>query len=119
MNLTPVFKLLSDETRLRVILLLSIEELCVCEICGILDEPQPKISKILSKLRDLDLVFDKRKEKYVFYTIKDTNTLLNHTLRYILENMNDYPQLVIDQQRLSTKADYIDQCALETIKEIS
>ncbi len=38
------FKLLSDETRFRVIMLLLEKELAVCELVGILDLPQPKIS---------------------------------------------------------------------------
>ncbi len=118
MNLTPIFKLLSDETRLRVILLLSKEELCVCEICGVLDEPQPKISKVLSKLRDLDLVSDIRREKFVFYKVKDTNGILNNTLMYILENLEDYPKLVSDQKRLINKTDYLDQCSLNLLKNI-
>lgn len=101
MKLTPIFKLLSDETRLRVILLISCEELCVCELCGILNEPQPKISKkILSKLRDLDLVSDQRKDKFVFYSIKDNNKLLNHTTQFILNNIDDYPNILEDQSRL-------------------
>jgi ArsR family transcriptional regulator len=119
MTLTPVFKLLSDETRLRIILLLAKEELCVCEICGILDEPQPKVSKVLSKLRDLNLVSDRRIEKFVFYSVKDTNELLNHILLYILKILDDYPQLVIDQQRLTNKTDYMDHSALESLRELS
>ncbi|QRN85722.1 metalloregulator ArsR/SmtB family transcription factor [Clostridia bacterium] len=119
MELTPIFKLLSDETRLRVILLLSKEELCVCEICGVLDESQPKISKVLSKLRDLDLVSDKRIEKFVFYKVKDTNGLLNNTLMYILENLDSYPILVSDQQRLAHKTEYLNRCSLDLLEEIS
>lgn len=116
MNLTPIFKLLSDETRLRVILLLSKEELCVCELCGILDEPQPKISKVLSKLRDMDLVIDQRKEKFVFYSIKNENELLKNTINYILDHIEDYPYLLKDQSRLVNKEQFIDNCTLELQK---
>ncbi len=119
MHLMPIFKLLSDETRLRVILLLSKEDLCVCELCGILEEPQPKISKILSKLRDLDLVTDKRKERFVFYSIKDENPLLKNTTTFIFDNLDDYPLLLKDQSRLSNKDTYIDQCALASLRDIS
>ena len=63
------FKLLSDETRFRVVMLLMEEELAVCELVGILDLPQPKVSKALAKLRDLGLVLDQRKEKYMYYSI--------------------------------------------------
>lgn len=119
MNITPIFKLLSDETRFRVIYLLSKEELCVCELCGILDEAQPKISKILSKLRDLDLVSDIRRERFIFYSLKGTHGLLDNTMTYIDDHINEYPQLRIDSERLLTKFDFIDKCALESLREVS
>jgi len=106
MTLSPLFKLLSDETRLRVLVLLYQSDLCVCEICGILEEPQPKISKILSKLRDLNLVTDTRKEKFVFYTLSLDETILVQTLSLILSNLDKYPYLQNDQVRLSKKENY-------------
>ena len=51
-QLTSIFKLLSDETRLRMMVLLFQQDLCVCEISGILEVPQSRVSKNLSKLRD-------------------------------------------------------------------
>ena len=45
--LTPLqlFKTLSDDTRLSIVLLLrEMGELCVCDIGAALDAPQPKIS---------------------------------------------------------------------------
>jgi ArsR family transcriptional regulator len=44
------FKVLSDETRLRILILLDRRELCVCEICQILDLSQPKVSRHLAKI---------------------------------------------------------------------
>ena len=69
-NLTTLFKILSDQTRLRIILLLSQKEFCVCQLCDILEQDQPKISKNLSKLRDLDLVTTERREKFIFYRLE-------------------------------------------------
>ncbi len=77
------FKLLSDETRLRIILLLNQEELCVCQLTGILDISQPKASKALSKLRDLNLVIDNRKEKFVYYSLNNNNPMMIHILEYV------------------------------------
>ncbi|NCA68162.1 MAG: ArsR family transcriptional regulator, partial [Clostridia bacterium] len=62
--LIEFFKLVSDETRLRIVILLAQQELAVCEICGILKLTQPKVSKHLGKLRDMNFVIDKRNEKY-------------------------------------------------------
>ena len=52
--LTPLqlFKTLSDDTRLSIVLLLrEMGELCVCDIGAALDAPQPKISRHLGMLR--------------------------------------------------------------------
>jgi len=105
-DILKIYKLLSDETRLRVILLLLTESLCVCEICGILQIPQPKVSKSLSKFRDLSLVVDDRKDKFVFYSLAKNNPLFIETLNVILSSINDYPLLNEDQKRLTSKNDY-------------
>jgi ArsR family transcriptional regulator len=39
-----LFKLLSDETRLGIVLLLREGELCVCDLCTALEQSQPKTS---------------------------------------------------------------------------
>lgn len=109
-QLTNVFKILSDENRLRMIVLLYQEELCVCELSGILNIPQPRISQNLSKLRDLNLVDDERKEKFVFYSLKKENKILTGILKNIMENLGAYPQLVVDKDRLEEKETYLNQC---------
>lgn len=118
MTLSPLFKLLSDETRLRVLLLLQQSDLCVCELCGILNEPQPKISKILSKLRDLNIVTDLRKDKFVFYSYNATDIVLNEILTMIKKNSHNYPNLKEDQQRLLYKENYIDTCTISSLQSI-
>ena len=111
-QLVNIFKLLSDETRLRIIILLSQQELCVCQLSGILDVHQPKISKNLSKLRDMNLVVGRRNEKFVFYSLKSDNMILSNTLRNILDNIVDYPQLALDKNRLVDKEKYLNQCCI-------
>lgn len=119
MTITTVFKLLSDETRLRVIYLLSQEQLCVCELCGILDVSQPKISKILAKLRDLELVEDHRKEKFVFYMLNHDHLLLATILNFIHEHLQDYPQIALDKERIADKETYLNTCSLKGLKELT
>lgn len=67
-----LFKSLSDETRLRIVLLLAAEsELCVCEMAHALQEIQPKVSRHLAQLRTLGLVADHRREQWTFYRLRD------------------------------------------------
>lgn len=71
-TLTPLqlFKNLSDETRLNVILLLRESgELCVCELCNTLKESQPKISRHLAMLRESGLLLDRRAGKWIHYRL--------------------------------------------------
>ncbi len=108
--LINIFKLLSDETRLRIIVLLAQNELCVCELSYILDVSQPNISKNLTKLKELNLVTSQRREKFIFYKIKTDNKILNHIVRDILDNIEVYPQLVIDQNKNIDNQKLWDQC---------
>jgi len=112
-QLTNVFKILSDETRLRIVVLLAQQELCVCQLSGILDVSQPKISKNLSKLRDMNLVIDDRKEKFVYYRLKTDNAVLAKTVDNILKGMDEYPQLILDKNRLKEKEKYLNQFCMD------
>lgn len=109
-KLTDIFKILSEETRLRIIVLLAQNELCVCELSYILDVSQPNISKNLSKLKDLDLVTSERKEKFIFYKLKIENKIMSDIVKEILDNLENYPQLVIDQSRNIDNQKLLDQC---------
>lgn len=70
--ITPneLFSLLSDETRLRCLVLLQKEgELCVCEISQIMESIQPKISRHLALMRKSGLVSDERRGQWVYYSL--------------------------------------------------
>lgn len=70
--MTPneLFSLLSDETRLRCLVLLQKEgELCVCEISQIIESTQPKMSRHLALMRNSGLVSDKRRGQWVYYSL--------------------------------------------------
>jgi len=64
------FTLLSDETRLRCLVLLhQKEEICVCEFIGILKMIQPKISRHLALLRKQKIVIATRRGTWMYYKI--------------------------------------------------
>ncbi|CAI0852434.1 metalloregulator ArsR/SmtB family transcription factor [Serratia entomophila] len=89
-----LFKNLSDETRLKIVLLLrELGELCVCELSGSLEELQPKISRHLSMLRDSGLLMDRRDGKWIHYRLSP--------------HMPAWAAAVIEQAYLSQKDDVI------------
>ena len=105
-ELNTMYKLFSDETRLRIMVLLHLDQLCVCQLTGILDVPQPRISKNLAKLRDLNIVEDVRKDKYVFYKLASVNELIRINLDHIVKNKELYPEIAKDIEKLQDKDVY-------------
>jgi ArsR family transcriptional regulator len=105
-KLMNLFKVLSDETRMRILVLLYHKKLCVCQIQGILEESQPKISKHLGKLRDMGFVKDERQEQFIYYYIDKDNELLNKILQNIILNAENFDVLQKDLLTLEKGDEY-------------
>lgn len=70
-DLVKLFKLLADETRLRVLMsLLRERELNVTSICKRLDQSQPAVSHHLALLRGAGLIESRRDGKHNFYRVR-------------------------------------------------
>jgi ArsR family transcriptional regulator, arsenate/arsenite/antimonite-responsive transcriptional repressor len=107
-KLLNYFKVLSDETRLRIMVLLFHNELCVCQLTGITGISQPNVSKHLAKLRDIGLVKDERKEQYTFYSLNIEDQILEEILKKIVDNIEDYPTLKLDIEKSKAAAKYLE-----------
>lgn len=69
-DLVSTFKLLSDETRLRILFYLShSEELHVRALCEILGQSQPAVSHHLALLKGAELVESRREGKHNYYRV--------------------------------------------------
>jgi ArsR family transcriptional regulator len=64
-----VFKALADPTRLRILMLLGVREMCVCEVMIALGLTQPTASHHLGILEYAGLVKSRKEGKWVFYKI--------------------------------------------------
>lgn len=64
------FKLFSDESRVRILMLLKGRELCVCQIMGVLDMSQPLVSMNLSLLERAEFLESRRDGKLMFYRLR-------------------------------------------------
>jgi len=70
MDPIQLFKALSDATRLRCLsLMVSHDELCVCELTHALGLPQPKVSHHLAALRKANLVNDHKEGLWIYYRL--------------------------------------------------
>ena len=105
-KLLNLFKVLSDETRMRILVLLYHKKLCVCQIQGILEEGQPKISKHLGKLRDMGFVKVERQEQFIYYYIDKDNELLLDIIEKIIGSSESYENISKDLKALQKGDEY-------------
>jgi 2-polyprenyl-3-methyl-5-hydroxy-6-metoxy-1,4-benzoquinol methylase len=95
-----LFRTLSDGTRIRLLALLESEELTVAELAAVTQLAQPRVSTHLAKLKDLDLVRDRRAGVSAYYRFNldaDSDLL---TLWQSLRQATQDPLLNDDRARL-------------------
>ena len=94
-NPVDFFKSLSDETRLRCLMLIEQEgELCVCELTEALQEIQPKISRHLAQLRKSGLLVDRRQGQWIFYRI---NTDIPQWCKLVLNEVTSQNKTFLEE----------------------
>jgi len=70
-TLSSIFKAFGDPTRLKILHSLKQAEMCVCDLCSVLDMSQSAVSHQLRVLRNLRLVKHRKEGKNVFYSLDD------------------------------------------------
>ncbi|MEW4369663.1 ArsR/SmtB family transcription factor [Paenibacillus kandeliae] len=71
LSMAEIFKALGDPTRVRLIYALLQQELCVHDICEVLDMTQSAVSHQLRYLRNMRIVKPRKVGKTVFYSLDD------------------------------------------------
>jgi ArsR family transcriptional regulator, arsenate/arsenite/antimonite-responsive transcriptional repressor len=103
MSAPELFGAFANPIRLRILgLLQEQKELCVCDLCAVLREPQAKVSRHLAILRDAGLVLVRRDGKWKHYALAPPATPLHRTLvRCVRECLAGFEDLVADRRRLT------------------
>ncbi len=86
-ELSEIFKLFADETRLRIICAILNTELCVCDLCELLNLSQSAVSHQLQLLRSSKLVKYRKEGKQVYYSLEDEHieSIIKMALAHTLE----------------------------------
>jgi ArsR family transcriptional regulator len=94
-------RLLGDATRLRLLLLLDREELSVAELSAITQLAQPRVSTHLARLKEADMVSDRREGVFVYYKIAAStgDSSLDALWGVLRRNMDD-PLAAQDRARI-------------------
>jgi ArsR family transcriptional regulator len=98
-----LFGAFANPTRLRILNLLQEQkEVCVCDLCEVLGEPQPKVSRHLAILRGTDLVQVRAEGKWKFYALAQPPTPLHRTLlRCVRTCLGGLEELAGDRERMA------------------
>ena len=92
---SQLLKLLGDSTRLTMMKLLQSHDCCVCEFTAMFNMSQPAISQHLRKLRDIELVKETRKGKWIFYSINQEHEDYSF-IQHVLEQLAGQDEMVTD-----------------------
>ena len=76
MEISDMFKLFADSSRLKIICSILNNELCVCDLCELLNLTQSNVSHQLQLLRTANLVKYRKEGKQVYYSLIDEHVEL-------------------------------------------
>ena len=117
-DVVQLFKALADETRLRILNLLSRRELCVCQIEEILGISQPKASRHLAYLRNAALVKDRREAFWIYYSLAEPEGRLHQrVLEWLREASAEIPQAAADLDALEEVGECSVLCSDDALSE--
>lgn len=106
-DILNLFSMLSDKTRLRILLLLHKQELCVCEVYAALEMSQPRVSRQLGILKQARLIKDRREGKWVYYKLNENDYTRDfmRILSFLPDWLKNDPVYNHDQTRLQKMFD--------------
>ena len=97
-----VTKALADETRVRLLLALRDQELCLCQLVELVSLASSTVSKHMSILRQARLVDGRKDGRWVYYRLADDDSpvVVRRALRWTLESLADDGRVARDSDRL-------------------
>lgn len=119
LSLIRVLKSLGDETRLSIVNVLRIENLCVCEIEAILQNSQSNVSRHLAKLRDAGIIYSEKKSQWVYYGI-NTDILDKYAFIKTLldEDLAKHDEYQEERAKLKRYREQYSQCQFPEVTDV-
>jgi len=100
-QLTQMYKALSEDMRLRVVMLLTHGEICVCDLMAIFGENQSKVSRHLAYLKHSGLIKSKRVGTWMHYSLKEPlDSTIDAQLTFMKQQLSQLPVIRDDEQKM-------------------
>ena len=90
-DLSDLFRLFGDTTRVKILFSLFESEMCVCAIAELLGMTQSAISHQLKILKDANLVANRREGNTIYYFLSDDHvrTIISKGFEHLIEERNE------------------------------
>ena len=90
-DLSDLFKVFGDSTRVKILFSLFESEMCVCAIAELLGMTQPAISHQLKNLKDANLVGNRREGKTIYYFLADDHvkSIIGQGFEHLIEEREE------------------------------
>jgi len=95
-----VFKAFSEPIRLRIAVLLTQGELCVCDLTEVLQLPQSTVSRHMNRLKVSGIVLDRRDGKWVHYSLAGEFSRSYSEYQSLLETLQQKEPYQSDRRKL-------------------
>ena len=99
----PITKALSDETRLRLLMALRQEELCLCQLVDLLQLAPSTVSKHMALLHQAGFVERRKEGRWHFYRLAKERVpqAAEQALAWVIDSLADEPMIREDEGRLA------------------
>ena len=74
-HLAMIYKILGDPTRLKIVLALRNQEMCVCDLAAFTGLTESAVSHQLRHMRNLALVKKRREGQILYYSLDDRHVI--------------------------------------------
>lgn len=95
-----VFKALGDSNRLRIVCMLAVRELCVCEINAVLNISMSTISSHLKVLRNAGVVTSRKDGRWIIYRLDNSDQFIEKLIKVTVEGMRSDSLVAGDAEKL-------------------
>jgi len=101
-NYVKIFKALGEPTRLKILKLLSVRPMFVCELESVLQMSQPRISQHLRTMKEAGLVTEKKDAQRTFYSLQMDylDQSFNDLITFFHTDLADLPQFKEEHLRV-------------------
>lgn len=97
-----ITKALAEENRVRILLALQVEELCVCQIIELLELAPSTVSKHMSVLRQARLVDSRKDGRWMYYRLADSNAprVVSEAIAWVKKSLSSNERIRQDAIKL-------------------